>query len=247
MCIPSSFLAQSTTAAGSLQRHTVRVPFVGCKSDGQVGPVEAPQRQNKIVAITVESAQRLAYYKSEYGFGVLAPRGWYCFGTYGSNGSTLYVSPEPINPVDLFSTTWKGFTGPVIQISDEIGDTSGRFGVAKTIARVFPAYKAFVKSVIAEGIEPASSFPFGPYPNDKLTYRSKEIVEFQTPANIEGLGTDPWLQKNGDPIIGVAILMGQEHDLLQLSVRLPPKLTDLTSTIIQQVERDAARPAYREK
>jgi hypothetical protein len=75
--------------------------------------------------------------------------------------------------------------------------------------------------VIALGIEPASDFPFGPYPNDKLTYKNKETVEYETPAHTDGLGTASRLQKNADPIRGAAILVGPDTDLLSLSVRLP--------------------------
>jgi hypothetical protein len=93
------------------QRIAVSVPFVGCKSDGQMGPVQAPTGENKVAPITAEMAGRLAYYKAEKGSGVLAPRGWYCLGTYGSNGEALYVSPNPIRAADVLSTTkWKGFT-----------------------------------------------------------------------------------------------------------------------------------------
>jgi len=238
--LPSLF-AQSESTASHPQKTIVRVPFVGCKSDGQVGPVEAPQGESEVVEITSEVAQQLTYYKAEYGFGVLAPRGWYCFGIYGSNGSTLFVSPEPINSADLFSENWKGFAGPVIQISDEMGDTSGRFRVARTIARVFPAHRAFVNNVIAEGLEPESYFPTGPYPSDKLTYRSKETVEYETPSNTKGLGTDSRLLKNDSPIRGVAILEGEELNLCILMVRLSPKQKDLTPIIIQQVVRDARK------
>jgi hypothetical protein len=152
----------------------------------------------------------------------------------------LYVSADPINTADLFSTGWKGFAGPVIQISSLVGDTYGRFAVARTIARVFPTHKAFVRRVIAEGIEPASSFPYGPYPKDTLNYRSKNIVEFQTPAFAEGLGTSSRLQMNGSPIKGVAILFGDEPNLFQLCVRLSPETADLAQLIIQQTEREAA-------
>jgi hypothetical protein len=129
----------------------------------------------------------------------------------------------------------------VIELSLDDGGTSGRFGVAQTIARVFPAHRDFVRNVIAEGIEPASSFPFGPYPNDDLVYRSNEIVEYKTPAQKEGLGTSSGLQINAEPISGVAILIGEDTNLLKLSVRLSSYQTDLTSSIIHQVERDAAR------
>jgi hypothetical protein len=149
-----------------LQKAVVRVPFVGCEAGGQEGPAAAPQGQSKVVSISAAAAQRLAYYKPAHGAGTLAPRGWHCFGTYGSSGTNLYVSPEPLSSADVFSTNWKGFSGPVVQLSVEDGGTSGRFAVARTIARVFPAHTKFVKDVIAEGIEPASSFPSGPYPND---------------------------------------------------------------------------------
>lgn len=112
--------------------------------------------------------------------------------------------------------------------------------MARTIARVFPAHKAFVRQVIAEGINPASDFPFGPYPNDKLVYKNKEMVEYETPAHTDGLGTASRLQKNADPIRGAAILVEPETDLLSLSVRLPHEMDDLTPVIIQQAELEAA-------
>jgi hypothetical protein len=222
------------------QTSNVRVPFVGCKSDGQVGPLEAPAGRTEIVRTSTRAAQRLAYYKARYGFGVLAPRDWHCFSTYGSSGSSLYVSPEPIDPARLFSATWKGFSGQVIQISVSDAGTSGRFQVAKIIARVFPDYRQFVRDVIAEGAEPASSFPIGPYPHDKLTYRSKRIVEFETPADVKGLGTDSRLQGDTDPISGVAILFGDDTSLVQLSTRLPVQDRELTRVIVEQVEREVA-------
>jgi hypothetical protein len=192
--------------------------------------------------IPAEVAQHLAYYKSEYGqIGALAPRGWHCFGTYGSSGTALYISPEPINGAEFFSAKSKDFGGPVIEMSMEYGGTSGRFGVARTIARVFPAHFSFARSVISEGLEPASDFPRGPFPKDRLTYRSNEIVEFQTPPYEKGLGTNSRLRADGTPIRGVAILHGQDTDLLQLSVRLPQESSKLTQIIIEQTERDAMR------
>lgn len=232
---PASTPVKAATRSAS-PKTEVTVPFVGCKSDGQVGPIKAPRGRPKTFQLPASSAQRLAYYKAEYGLGVLAPRGWYCFSTYGPNGSSLYVSPTPIHSANFFSSTWKGFTGPAIQLSLLSGDTSGRFAVARTIARVFPAYKQFVKNVIAEKIEPASNFPLGPYPKDKLTYRSPRIVEYLTPADSSGMGTDSWLLKNYKPIRGVAILMDETPDLSFLSVRLPQQQRSLTSAIIQQVE-----------
>jgi hypothetical protein len=149
----------------------------------------------------------------------------------------------PLNSAHLFSNSWKGISSYGIQLSESNGDTSGRFEVAQTIARVFPAHLAFVRRVIAEGIEPTTSFPYGPYPADKLTYRSKETVEYVTPPNIEGLGTKSFLVKDANPIDGVALLTGEELSLTHLSARLSPEMSDLLPVIIQQVEQDSSRSA----
>ena len=211
-----------------------------------MGPLKAPTGKSKGVSIAPELARQFAYYQAEQGSGVLAPRGWNCFGTYGSNGNNLYISPQPIDAALLFSDKWAGFPGPVIQFSVEVGDTSGRFGVAAMIARVFPAYRKFLTQVIAEDIRPASTFPSGPHPKDKLVYKGKNIVEFETPANEDGLGTDSRLKKNTSPIRGVVILIEEEADSMpdsfSLSVRLPSNLNSLTPSIIQQTEWDALHP-----
>lgn len=232
--------AQEKPHAVSTRITTAQVPFVGCESDGQVGPLIAPKGNTRSVKLPTRTAERLAYYQAKTGFGVLAPRGWHCFSTYGSNGSTLYVSPEAIHPPDLFSSDWHGFSSQVIQSSISVGGTSGRFSVARVIARVFPTYKAFVQDVIAEGIEPASSFPAGPYTADKLIHRSKSVIEFETPANSKGLGTDSLLQINSDPIRGVVLLFGAEPSLLHVSARLSPNNRDLTQTILTETEDEAA-------
>lgn len=184
-----------------------------------------------------EAAKRLAYYLAAHGPGTLAPRGWHCFSTYGSNGTNLFVSRDPIDTKALFSPDWSGLVGPAIQISFIEGDTSGRFKVAKVIARVFPAHKQFVQNVIAEGMEPASDFPSGPYTTDKLNYRTPEWVEFETPANTQGLGTVSRLQANANPISGVVFL--KDINLIQLSARLPDKDSDLIPIIEHQVTDDA--------
>ncbi len=217
----------------------VTIPLVGCAADGQLGPMKPPHDGSKLIAIPASPAQRLAWYQAPDDIGVLAPRGWHCFETYGSNGANLYVSPQRVKGSDLFSSKWKGFAGPAIQFSVSYGDTSGRFEVAKVIARVFPAHMNFVRDVITEKIEPASSFPRGPYPTDKLTYRNNEMVEFETPAKSEGLGTDSRLRKNKSPIRGVAILFRKNTSLLQLSIRLPENERDLNLPIVSQTEHES--------
>lgn len=244
-----TIFAAIVCTASSQSRHqsahhapTTSLPFVGCKSDGQAGPVEAPTGPSKTLNIPSEAAKRLAFYQGYNGVSVLAPRGWYCFSTYGSSGMNLFVSMKPIDSSKLFSTTWKGFSEPAIELALSDGDTSGRFEVAQIIARVFPTHRDFVQSVIAEGIEPKSTFPFGPYPTDNLTYLNHDIVEYQTPAHSDGLGTRSFILKSGDPIGGVAILTGPETSLTMLSVRLPQSLKDLEPIITHQVEADGASP-----
>lgn len=224
----------------------VTAPFAGCVSDGQNGTLYAPSGDSQETTLPAATANRLAYYKAEFGPGVLAPRGWHCFSIYGSDGSILYVSPEAIDKDSFWfdangaRVEWKGFTGEAIQVAVSLGGTSGRFHAAKVIARVFPAYKAFADKVIAEGIEPASDFPFGPYPTDKLTYRGNNVVEFETAANSDGLGTNSNLLKNASPISGVAVVTGEDTNLVQLSARVTPADADLIPAIVKQMESDAA-------
>jgi hypothetical protein len=224
------------------QRTTV--PFVGCASDGQVDPIDAPVGKDVRVALAVSEAQKLAYYRSPQSIGVLAPRGWHCFSVYGSGSTTLFVSPTPIE--------WKRLsladpTGPGIEAAWCYGDTSGRSCVAKTIARVFPAYTPFVTGVIRDFEYPPEWFPSGPYPADSLRYKDRRTVEYRTAAGREGLGTDAWLKSGDQPVDGVAILVGPDSapDLLQLSVRLPAPLSGLTKHIAAQFERDSARAVQR--
>ena len=89
--------AQDSGASSPVTTRASRVPFVGCPSDGQAGPVPAPRGKSKSVRIDAKAAQQLAYYESTQHFGVLAPRGWHCFGTYGSDGNSLFVSLEAIS------------------------------------------------------------------------------------------------------------------------------------------------------
>lgn len=229
IALPASLFAQ----AGA-----TRVPFVGCRSDGQVGPLTAPAGTDKLVQIDSAAASRLAYYKAENGSGVLAPRGWSCFGVYGSAGAHLFVAPQPIQRDDLFSSDWRGFTGPAIQVDNISGETSGRFEVAGILARVFPGQRGFVERVIQEKLRPAGDFPFGPFPVDRLISQNNQMVEYQTPARSEGLGTMGRLQADDLPIDGVVRLLDETPDVLFLEVRLPRDLADLASSIIGQLKRE---------
>jgi hypothetical protein len=238
-----SLIAQQPHQTTASRKQTpVSVPFVGCRSDRQTGPLEAPSGKDPVLAIGAELALQLAYYSSADGFGVVAPRGWYCFGTYGSGGERLFVLPSPIDTGNIFTDKWSGFLGPAVELAHSYGDTSGRFNVAEIIARVFPAYQAFTAGVMKE-LSPPDTFSFGPFPKDKLTSKGATVTEYITPAQTDGLGTHSDLRRNASPIQGVAILVERAPDLLLLAVRLPPELAGLTSGIIHQVEHDAeSRP-----
>jgi hypothetical protein len=91
--------------------------------------------------------------------------------------------------------------------------------------------------VIKEGYMPASDFPFGPYPTDKLTARTENMVEYETPPHSKGLGTDTGLTPDDNPVEGAAILQNGEWPyLLNLGVRLPNEMKGLRTDIVQQFE-----------
>ena len=198
------------------------VPFVSCKADTMTGPADAPKSPDKPPLAPADTAPQLAYYEWSVTFGVLAPRGWQCLATMGSAGSTLSVN---------------GPAGATVQLSFRNGETSGRFDVAAVVARIFPAYADIAKSIAGEDF--ARKLVYAPYPSDKLTYKSTAVVEFRTPANTEGLGTDAGLSQRALPIDAVAIVLGPPPGLVLLAVRLPPDLAKLAPVIISQVEHDA--------
>jgi hypothetical protein len=208
----------------------MRVPFVGCPSDGQTGPQEVPKGTDQLVRIKASVARRLAFYTSGGGFGVLAPRGWYCFALYGSSTSRLFVAPRVINANDLIP-----IAGSAIELDATEGGGSGTALVAEVWARVFPSLRPLVQGLIDAGDLPEAAYPFSPYPGDKLIVQAARLVRFQTPPHSEGLGTMGHFKANDDPIDGAAILQGQNPDLLMLRVRLPEKQRDLAPVIIQDL------------
>jgi len=244
-----SFALFLTITLASLLAHTqTTVPYIGCPADGQTVPYVAAKGSPKSVSLPSATADQLAWYEfnGDAGhFGTLGPRGWNCFVTIGSNGLTLYIAPEVLDSTKLLEhKNWKGFTGPAIQLSESDGGTSGRFEVAKMVARVFPAHSDYARKIIAEGFGSASDYPFGPFRSDHLTYKGRNLVEFITPAHRNGLGTMSWLLPSDQPITGFALLtIGPDIDteLLHLSFRLPPTLSHLGATLTQQAEAEASR------
>jgi hypothetical protein len=243
--VGSSLLAQATGATSP--QPAVSVPFVGCASSGQVESLEAPKGTGKSIQTRPDQAELLAYFKSAGGLSILGPHGWYCQGASGSSGSTLYLSPKPIRHSE---SGWEGLEGPAVELNRITSDASGRYQIAEIIMRVFPGYKA-IPGRILNGMD--LDVPSGPYPKDTLKYIGKTIIEYKTPAQMEGLGNiDSWLKKNDIPIVGAVILIvdpsnpiGDPPNLVRLAVRLSPDLAPLTEAIVRYVEHDVAGAALK--
>jgi hypothetical protein len=229
------FLIAASVAAGGAGQAlaAAAVPFVGCPSDGQLGPQPAPKTTSQVPQVVGPGEDQLAYYASG-DIGVLAPRGWHCVSLIGSNGVSIFVTPEPHTGKALLADT--KLEGPAIQLSYIEGETSGRFAAARIDAVLFPGRRKFVDGVIAEGVEPRRDFHFGPYPHDKLARLGADLVEFETPAGEEGLGEMSRLANSSDPISGLAVQTG-ENGVAVLDVRVPMNLRALVPTILASTRR----------
>lgn len=214
----------------------VALPFVGCAADGQTGRQAAPGH-GATPRLPAGAAARLAYYAMS-GIGVIAPRGWHCFGLYGSNGATLIVTPEPRGYGD-FPPRGRRLAGQAVQISYSYGGTSGRFAVARMISTFFPAHAAFVRQVRDDGYV-LSDQPTGPTPGDLVRWRTPEQARVTTPAGRNGLGTDWLLAPSVDPVESLVMLLrGDPIDLVRVDVRVPARDAALATVIIE-----GARRAY---
>lgn len=219
------------------------VPFVGCASDGQVGPKAPPFGTTKLVWATPWEAAQLAYYRAG-DLAVLAPRGWHCFELYDSSGSGLHVAPAPFEGGRFLDDARAGLRGPAVETQWRCGGTSGRFTVAEFIAMVFPSRLGFTLEVMQAFEMVPSRFRFGPYPEDRLVYRTPDSLRYTTPAWKQGLGTRSWLKPGARPIEEAALLTGEFPDLLHLAIRLPDNLASLSPAIIRQFEADAAQQQH---
>ena len=208
------------------------VPFVGCPADGQAGPMSAPTGGRVRVSLPARVAAELAYYKGGRGTGVLAPRGWQCLEIYGSSGQGLVVRPGAVSfGMDV--------EGPAVVAELRYGGTSGRFTVARVIARVFPEYRWFVDGV-REGFENLD-LPSGPVATDVLKRQGARVVAYRTPGGLDGLGTESWLKKVAWPIDGVVVLVGETPDLVRVNVRLPARLRWLAPYVLGEAVQGAGK------
>jgi hypothetical protein len=212
------------------------VPFVGCNSDGQVGPKHAPKSRRTPV-LPSNLARQLAFYAASDGPGVLAPRGWHCFGVYGSSGTGLLVAPEKLDSHDFFSGKQFSTEGNAVELTYEYGGTSGRWGVAKAIARYFPRRRDFIKNNF-QGLE-VGPLPSGPYPRDSLSQRTNKSVRYVTPPRTKGEGTAWMLAPSTQSVDGLLMLVNDpdEPDIFRVNVRLPDKYRGLTANILQNAKK----------
>ncbi|HEY0027133.1 MAG TPA: hypothetical protein VGC35_04630 [Allosphingosinicella sp.] len=227
--MPAAFLAPLLLLLAAPT--AAEVPFVGCASDGQVGPVAAPTR-GEVDHLPEAAAPGLAYYGTR-SLGALAPSGWHCFALSGSGGEYLLITPERHGSADLLGRA-KGTTkGPAVAVGVTYGFTSGRFEVARSIARFFPRHGDFVREVQALDTDTAP-LPSRPDPGDAVTRLGDEAIAFTTPAGKKGLGTKHFLLPARDPISGLVLLLPQEDmSMLELSVRLPRKDKALERAILE--------------
>lgn len=215
-----------------------RVPFIGCPSDGQLGPQAAPKSRRTPV-LPSASARQLAFYAASDGPGVLAPRGWHCFGVYGSNGSGLVVAPQKLIPREFFSQHQFRTNGYGVELAYDYGGTSGRWAVAEAIARYFPRHRSFIQENF-HGLE-VGPLPSGPYAHDSFSSRTDTLVRYTTPPRTKGEGTVWMLAPSSEPVEGLSMLVNEPDgpDLLRVNVRLPVAYKPLTSVILANAERAA--------
>jgi hypothetical protein len=235
-CVMQLPAAAHSTSNPIATTKLMRAPFVGCAGDGMSGPFPAPSDDGKSPLLSPYDAAALAYY-SVGDWGVLAPRGWHCFDSYGSDGAVLTISPRLRSANDLPKNYGK-LAGPMIVMNFINGGTSGRFEAAHVAARIFPIARPFVQGVINEQLEPASHFSFTPYPYDIVTRLDPNRIEFETPAQTIALGTRIQLAPDANLIRGIAILESSDPpNILVLNVRLPSDLRYLTPIIVDNFRR----------
>jgi hypothetical protein len=209
------------------------IPFVGCPADGQLGPIEAPKGQPKVVSLGDVPAGAIAYYKGEQAPGVFAPIGWHCRVWYGSSGSSVLVTPTPIDTTHFLPPK---VLGPAVELGLSFAGTSGRFGVARYASRLFPRVLAsFIEGVKHEHLVPDSEFEPRQYAQDSVTNLDSVVAEFTTPPSVSGLGTAAHLGPSRDPIHGVATIAPDptEPDMSILRVRLGADMRQVEAAVLR--------------
>jgi hypothetical protein len=219
--------ASSETPDGS------SISTVACPLDNQTGPAKPHPDQSLHAPLDQRTAAQIAYYSATDIPGVYAPKGWHCMAWNGSNGSILLVTPQriapPYFPLPVIS-------GPAVVSQLTQGESSGRFHVAIVATQLFPVVGSeFIRRVRQEHLISDSSFEVERYPGDWLQYLSDRFVQYSTPANSPGLGTEGMFAMSDLPVRGLTILNLQAEtvSLTEVRVRLPPGLNSVEEMIMQ--------------
>src|SRR5205809_6141928 len=215
------------------QAQQATVPFVGCPADGQMGPIEAPKGQPRVVSLGDVPAGAIAYYKGEQAPGVFAPAGWHCRVWYGSSGSGVLVTPTPIDTTHFMPPK---LVGPGVEMGLSFAGTSGKFSVASYASRLFPRVLArFVEGVKNEHLVPDSEFEPRQYARDSVANLDSVTAEFTTPPGVSGLGTAGLLAPSQDPIHGLAVIAPDptEQEMAILRVRLGADMRKVEAAVLR--------------
>lgn len=159
------------------------------------------------------------------------------------------VAPTTIGAADLVGEHNFRTTGNAVELSYDLGGTSGRWAVAEAIARYFPRYRNFIRhtfqGIDARGLD-AGPLPSGPYQHDSVSRRSDKLVRYTTPPLAKGAGTAWTLAPSAQAVQGFSALVKDVSgpDLLSLNVRLPDKAGVLTQAIIRNAEQEARTYRY---
>jgi hypothetical protein len=206
---------------------------VDCPANDQTGAAHPLAGASMVAPVQQSQSEQIDYYKDEYGPGVYAPRGWSCRAWAGSNGTLLLVTPKRIEPPYF---PLPAVTAPAVMIqTSDIGAT-GRFHAAIVAAQLFPLIaEEFITRVRQEHLISDSSFNVQSYPNDQIRYLTDRLVEYATPVNHMGLGTEGLLEISNLPVRGLTMLNleSEANALIELRVRLPATLNSAGEAIMQ--------------
>ena len=209
------------------------VPVFECPTNDQPGAARPRTGASMPVPVDGRMAQQIAYYRSLRSPGVYAPRGWQCRGWDGSNGTILVVTPRRLEP-PFFPLP--PITAPAVMIQTSDAGSSGRFHVAIVAAQLFALIAdEFIATIRQEHVISDASLQAQPDPDDQIQYISDRLVQFTTPANRTGLGTDGLFEVSEWPVRGLIILNleNEVNSLTEVRVRLPPALNAAAAAIVQ--------------
>jgi hypothetical protein len=226
-------LSCAASGAAEISEIQQRPPAVDCPVNDQPPPAKPQTGLSMAVPLDPRLSAQIAYYSAAHTPGVYAPKGWSCRAWDGSNGSILVVTPTRIAPPYFPLPVITG-PGVVVQSSDAEG--SGRFHVAIVAAQLFPLVgDEFIARVRQEHLIADSSFNAEPYPDDQVQYLSDRLVQFTTPPNRAGLGTDGMFETSDLAVRGLIILNLEDatNSLTEVRVRLAGGLNSIAAAIVQ--------------